>query len=918
MSGSNPISTPLARWFRSARLALPIALALAITCLARANNAPIPFSEIGGKATVDYQGEALGITATPDGARLRCGFQKLEGRATAQGLWLESSAPGGGEFCLVATTVDREVLECGSPLPLWIEAAPSKSGSGLPQSTTLSRWCPRLAMPSEGELPTTGTVSVEDRLARFTRPGVTEEYSVSVDGVRQDFVITERPAGAGDLRVELALTGGRAEAADYGAKVILETSGRALAYSRLRASDAKGQELRARLEVLSAGRLALRVADANATYPVRIDPTFSDANWVSLNPGLPGANGTVSAIAVDGSGNVYVGGYFTVIGNVAANSIAKWSGSAWSALGSGMSGVSALAVSGTNLYAGGSFTTAGGVSATNIAKWNGSAWSALGTGIDSDVYALAVNGTNLYAGGGFTNAGGVTANCIAKWDGSTWSALGSGMGGFYRQVYALAVSGTTLYAGGGFTNAGGMRANYIAKWNGSAWSALGAGMDSEVYALAVSGTTLYAGGYFETAGGVSANYIAKWNGSAWSAMGTGMDDAVEALAVSGTTLYAGGYFTTAGGVAANYIAKWNGSAWSAWSADAWMNASVSALAVNGTTLYAGGGFTTAGGLPANYIAKWNGSVWSAIGTGMNGGVDALAVSGTTLYAGGYFTRAGGVAATNIAKWNGTNWSALGSGIDGDVYALAVNGTTLYAGGWFFIAGGVAANYIAKWNGSAWSALGQDPNGPVRALAVSGTDLYAAGGEWGSPCIGSMQFGFVAEWDGSAWSQLGEVMDLPVVALAVNGTELYAGGYFRTAGEVSASYIAKWNGTAWSALGSGMDSAVNALAADGSGHLFVGGSFSLAGTNVSPFIAQANLGGVPLRAVIQGIRVSGGTVMLDCQGSPGSAYSVQRATDVQMAQNLATLLTTNAPSNGLFRYTDANPPTTAAFYRLLQQ
>ena len=42
----------------------------------------------------------------------------------------------------------------------------------------------------------------------------------------------------------------------------------------------------------------------------------------------------------------------------------------------------ALAVSGTNLYAGGDFTTAGGVPANHIAKWNGSAWSALGSGID--------------------------------------------------------------------------------------------------------------------------------------------------------------------------------------------------------------------------------------------------------------------------------------------------------------------------------------------------------------------------------------------------------------------------------------------------------------------------------------------------------------------------------------------------------
>jgi len=234
--------------------------------------------------------------------------------------------------------------------------------------------------------------------------------------------------------------------------------------------------------------------------------------------------------------------------------------------------VYALAVSGTNLYAGGSFTTAGEVAANCIAQWNGSNWSALGSGIDGNtaygpviVYALAVSGTNLYAGGNFTTAGGLPANGIAQWNGSRWSALGPGMGTNFPWVQALAVSGTNLYAGGTFTAAGGGAADTIAQWNGSSWSALGSLMpflpvgenDPLVQCLAVWGTNLYAGGYFTTASLFRANNIAEWNGSSWLPLAWGMGGDypyVHTLAVMGTNLYVGGAFTTAGTNVSPYIA----------------------------------------------------------------------------------------------------------------------------------------------------------------------------------------------------------------------------------------------------------------------------------------------------------------------------------------------------------------------------
>ena len=109
-SGSNVSVARLGGWLGLAVWAVLATLGMALTGLAGAQNksAGIALSEIGARATADYHGDALAVTATAEGARLRCGFQKLEGRATAEGLWLESTAAGGGKFRLVATAVGRE------------------------------------------------------------------------------------------------------------------------------------------------------------------------------------------------------------------------------------------------------------------------------------------------------------------------------------------------------------------------------------------------------------------------------------------------------------------------------------------------------------------------------------------------------------------------------------------------------------------------------------------------------------------------------------------------------------------------------------------------------------------------------------------------------------------------------------------
>ncbi len=193
--------------------------------------AAIPFDQIGAAAGKQYSGDGLAVASSPDGARLRCVFQRLSGNATPEGLWLVSTREGaqGQPFRVVARALGRRAAE-----PL----APS------------------------------GKVEMAGQIARFIRPGLTEEYSVGIDGLRQDFVIERPPPGDGSIRLELEVDGAKAQAIAGGARLVLADGGRQMVYNRLKAQDARRRELTAKLEVMSAHRLAVVLDDTAADYPV--------------------------------------------------------------------------------------------------------------------------------------------------------------------------------------------------------------------------------------------------------------------------------------------------------------------------------------------------------------------------------------------------------------------------------------------------------------------------------------------------------------------------------------------------------------------------------------------------------------------------------------------------------------------------
>ena len=656
-----------------------------------------------------------------------------------------------------------------------------------------------------------------------------------------------------------------------------------------------------------------------ADYIVKWD----GVNWSALSSdghGNGALSNDVTSLAMIGT-DLYAGGLFSTFNSsgqsiVGGAYIAKWDGSTWSALGNDGAGgsslnsdVSSLAVNGTDLYVGGSFTdvkngTTTLTAADYVAKWDGSSWSALGDNGSSNgsfaggsyISSLAYNNGTLYVGGNFSNVndGGIpqtAADKIAQWNGTHWSSLGSngaGEGPIGGIVFTLTASGTDLYVGGQFTDVSDngtplTAGDWIVRWDGSNWHALGSNglnngsLNNYVNSILVSGKDVYVGGFFYNVNinGTplpTADAIAKFDTLTgnWSAIGddgTGngvfsrSGSAILALALQNGTLLAGGsiYDPVDNGtplLQGDFLVQWNGGHWSELSKDAngalvngYSSSRVNVVLVDGTDVYVGGYFSNISNhgvnIPeADYLAKWDGVNWSAVGDGgsgygsLDGPIYALAMIGTDLYVGGQFTnvREKGTTlstADYVAKFDTLtgNWSALGDNGAGNgalpggsvVIALASDGTDLYVGGGFSNVsnGGTPipeADYLARWDTltGTWSALGNNGagngalNGSVAALAVDASHNLYAGGYF-TDAAGLAAADYIAKWDSANWSALGDnnagdgSLNQGVQAIAISGTDVYAGGIFNNVnnhGTVlnAADLIAKWDGTDWSALG----------------------------------------------------------------------------------------------------------------------
>ena len=431
-------------------------------------------------------------------------------------------------------------------------------------------------------------------------------------------------------------------------------------YIRALAVDSSG-------DLFVAGDPDLRLAGTTQYVDVvKVSNGVVDRTW---NPGIQ--NYYVHTLAVDPQTNsLFVGASGHVVKAAVAGTGAV--DPTWTTTVDG--GVSALALDGNgDLFIGGGFTHANGQERDYLAKVSSSGAGALDTNwnpsADSNVLAMILDGKgNLYVTGYFANIGGSRRAGLAE-----ISVTGTGIvnpnwhptiddpvnnGGPYLHGLVLNNAGN-LFLTGLFTTISGQTRRSVAmiSADGSVGSAIDAVLPGAVNALAVQsdGSVIVGGSFFGTATQTRNNLLRlqtdgaidpNWNPSPDSTSGYG----ARALAVDGKdSVYVGGDFSHIGGQPRQSVAKLsgsgNGAADLAWGAANDGTLGIWALALDAAAnAYVIGDFTTMGGYArANGLAKISASGtvdanWSPVlpasVSAAQPVLTALATDGTFVYVGG--------------------------------------------------------------------------------------------------------------------------------------------------------------------------------------------------------------------------------------------------------------------------------------------
>jgi hypothetical protein len=150
------------------------------------------------------------------------------------------------------------------------------------------------------------------------------------------------------------------------------------------------------------------------------------ATWDGVALASVGANGTVEVLETFGS-DLVVGGTMSQVAGVATGPLARLSGSTWSSFG-GVTGTSVLdlEVMRGQLFASGDLIQGANDPRDYVARWDGSGWVALGSGLGGTPLAMLADDVRgrIYMGGIFHHAGHKPSFYFARWDEHVGTNLG--------------------------------------------------------------------------------------------------------------------------------------------------------------------------------------------------------------------------------------------------------------------------------------------------------------------------------------------------------------------------------------------------------------------------------------------------------------------------------------------------------------
>ena len=619
----------------------------------------------------------------------------------------------------------------------------------------------------------------EGERIEYRRAGasLTEWYVNSAAGLEQGFTIDARPATRSEgenLRLALELSGDlQAELVEEGRAIALKrTNGEpALRYGNLYAYDAKGQPLPSRMSV-SRRQVILEVDDANALYPVTIDPLITLQQKLTAYDGahqdyfgwavaIAGDTAVVGAHSADIGSNVNQGAAYVFVRNGTTWSLETklTAGAAYESFGQ------SVAISGSTIAVGASGSVYVFVRAYAINY--GPFWyqqqTLTGTGFG---WSVAISGNTLVLGVPITNSYRGSAHVFVR-SNSTWTQQqeitasdGAADDHFGNSV---AISGDTVIVGANQDNLNfqDQGSAYVFVRSGNTWSQQqklfandGATFDGFGRSVAINGDTAVMGSPGDGNGSV---HVFVRNGNTWSPQPklTAADGAADdgfgiSLAMTADTLVVGSFRDDVDSYnqGSAYVFVGGGSSWNQQQklvGDGGAQEFGLSVAVSGDTVIVGDHLNNSIKGAAYVFATWGQQQKLTTGAADDHFGYSVAISGNRAVVGAPFHDINSLmdrGAVYVFVRNGSIWTQEQklTAYDGASYDLfgqsvAIDGDTLVVGApqddWYFENDRGSA-YVFVRSGSSWSKqdklLASDADAGDyfgRSVAISGDTVVVA-------------------------------------------------------------------------------------------------------------------------------------------------------------------------------------------------